>query len=110
MCRCSARCGANGASWSVAKPYRISRQTFIRQRELEIFQAQHFVVVVVGEDLRVSSPVDNGREHPIGFLLRQVIFEFPQEAGGRRAMARTLVEHPPYMRRQWDVLQQGGRK
>src|SRR3954466_11112844 len=98
MCRCSARREASGAFWSVAKPCRTFRQSFVR-RELEIFQAQHFVVVVIRKDLRVASPVDNGREHPLGFLLRQVIFEFAQEAGGRRAMARTLVEYPPYMRR-----------
>jgi hypothetical protein len=61
-------------------------------KQSEIFQAQHFVIVIVGEDLGVAAPVDHGIEHALGLLLGQVILEFAQEAGGRRAVPRTLVE------------------
>src|SRR4051794_41094858 len=106
--RCSARCAASGASWSAAKPCRICRWRFARRRGLKILQAQHFVVIVVGEDLGVPAPVDKRGKHPLGLLLRQMVFEFAQETGGRGTMTGPLVEHPPDMRRQRDVLQQGG--
>src|SRR5947209_8798029 len=71
---------------------------------LEIFEAQDLVVIVVGENLGVPAPVDNGVEHALGLLFREMILEFAQEACRRRAVTGALIEHPADMGRQRHVL------
>src|SRR5713226_581386 len=72
----------------------------------EILQAQHFGIVVVGENLGVPAPIDDGLQHPFRVLLRQVILELAHKSCGGGAVARTLVEDAPDMGSERDVLQE----
>src|SRR5579859_4184245 len=65
-----------------------------------VLEAEHAAVVVVGEELGVARPVDDGLEHLARVLLAQVILELAQEPAAGRGVAGPLVQHAPDMRDQ----------
>lgn len=56
-------------------------------------QAEHFGLIVIGEDFCVATPIDHGIECLLGRRVAQIVLKLLLEAHPGRPMARALVEH-----------------
>src|ERR1035438_6528858 len=75
-----------------------------------IFEAEHGIIVVVGECLGIARPTDDRAQGLVRLILAHEIFQFVDEAALARGVARTLIEHPAYVRGQRHVVQEVARE
>lgn len=74
--------------------------------EFNVFQAKVFGLVVIGENLRITAPVDHAIQRLFGGIVGERVFEFLSKAHTRRSMAGALIQLRFNQGRQRYVTQQ----
>src|ERR1700689_587036 len=64
-----------------------------RRSLLRILVAERLAVLVVGEELAVTTQIDDRPQRPLRIVLGHVVLKLLTEAGCGRAMGRTLIEN-----------------
>src|ERR1700690_1780288 len=64
-----------------------------RKSLLRILVAEHLAVLIVGEELAVTTEIDDRPQRPLGIVVGHIVLQLLTEACRGRAMGRTLVEN-----------------
>src|ERR1700689_5910023 len=76
-----------------------------RRSLLRILVAERLAVLVVGEELAVTTQIDDRPQRPLRIVLGHVVLKLLTEAGCGRAMGRALVENALNMGGEGNVRQ-----
>src|SRR4029077_18352836 len=76
-----------------------------RRSLLRILVAERLAVLIVGEELAVTTEIDDRPQRPLGIVLGHVVLTLLTEAGCGRAMGRALIENALNMGGEGNVRQ-----